>query len=74
MVSLFAGVDYLSKRGLVEYRIKGLTYACVCAVYGHRSVSRGTFCSSAPHCTANFPSFNVQVPDKFSLMVMYLMY
>ncbi|KAL8481260.1 hypothetical protein ACS0TY_027692 [Phlomoides rotata] len=36
VVSLFAGADYLSKRGLVEYKIKSLTYACICAVYENR--------------------------------------
>ncbi|KAL0457533.1 UNVERIFIED_CONTAM: E3 ubiquitin-protein ligase UPL6 [Sesamum latifolium] len=37
VVSLFAGMDYSSKRGLVEYRIKNLAYACVRAIYENRN-------------------------------------
>lgn len=51
-VSLFAGMDYSSKRSLVEYRIKSLTYACVRAIYENRSGSRGPFNSFVPHFTS----------------------
>ncbi|KAL0388918.1 UNVERIFIED_CONTAM: E3 ubiquitin-protein ligase UPL6 [Sesamum radiatum] len=43
VVSLFGGMDYSSKRGLVEYRIKNLAYACVRAIYENRSSSKGPF-------------------------------
>ncbi|KAL7144289.1 hypothetical protein ABFS83_07G002000 [Erythranthe nasuta] len=37
LISLFGGVGYSSKRGLVEYRIKSLAYACVRAIYENRN-------------------------------------
>ncbi|EPS68435.1 hypothetical protein M569_06334, partial [Genlisea aurea] len=37
IVSIFAGSDYLSHRGLVDYRIKILAHACILAVYENRS-------------------------------------
>ncbi|KAI3469241.1 hypothetical protein Pfo_025904 [Paulownia fortunei] len=37
VMSLFAGMDYSSKRGLVEYRIKSLAYACIRAIYENRN-------------------------------------
>ncbi|XP_042055165.1 E3 ubiquitin-protein ligase UPL6-like [Salvia splendens] len=35
-VSLFAGMDYSSKRALVEYRVKNFAYACLRAIYENR--------------------------------------
>ncbi|GER31451.1 ubiquitin-protein ligase [Striga asiatica] len=37
LVSLFAGTDYLSNHGLVEYRVKCLAYACISAIYENRN-------------------------------------
>ncbi|GFQ02234.1 E3 ubiquitin-protein ligase upl6 [Phtheirospermum japonicum] len=37
VVGLFAGMDYSSKRDLVEYRIKRLAYACIRAIYENRN-------------------------------------
>ncbi|PIN18101.1 E3 ubiquitin protein ligase [Handroanthus impetiginosus] len=37
VVNLFAGMDYSSKRGLVDHRIKSFTYACICAIYENRN-------------------------------------
>ncbi|KAH9621963.1 hypothetical protein KSS87_001747 [Heliosperma pusillum] len=36
-VTLFAGMDYFSNRGLVNYRVKQLTYACTRAVHAYRN-------------------------------------
>lgn len=36
VVSLFAGMNYSSKRALVEYRVKNLAYACLRAIYENR--------------------------------------
>ncbi|CAA0841937.1 E3 ubiquitin-protein ligase UPL6 [Striga hermonthica] len=37
VLSLFASTDYTSNRGLVDYRIKRLAYACISAIYENRS-------------------------------------
>ncbi|KAA8531179.1 hypothetical protein F0562_005907 [Nyssa sinensis] len=37
IVSLFAGVDYSSKHGLADYRVKQVVYACIDAVYQNRN-------------------------------------
>ncbi|XP_075487964.1 E3 ubiquitin-protein ligase UPL6 [Primulina tabacum] len=37
VVRLCAGTDYSLKRGLVEYRVKKLTFACVSAIYVNRN-------------------------------------
>ncbi|KAL6519741.1 E3 ubiquitin-protein ligase upl6 [Orobanche minor] len=37
VASLFAGMDYSFQRGLVEYRIKRLAYACIHAIYENRN-------------------------------------
>ncbi|KAL3626638.1 E3 ubiquitin-protein ligase upl6 [Castilleja foliolosa] len=37
VVSLFAAMDYLSKRELVEFRIKRLAYVCIRAIYENRN-------------------------------------
>ncbi|XP_074307347.1 E3 ubiquitin-protein ligase UPL6 [Silene latifolia] len=36
-IALFAGMDYFSNRGLVNYRVKQLTYACIRAVHAYRN-------------------------------------
>lgn len=45
VLTLFGGTDYLSKRGLVEYRIKSLAYACTRAIYENRYTSMEPFIS-----------------------------
>ncbi|KAL3812242.1 hypothetical protein ACJIZ3_013510 [Penstemon smallii] len=37
VVSLLAGPDYSSKRGLVEYRVKNFAYACIRAIHENRN-------------------------------------
>ncbi|KAI9387307.1 hypothetical protein POPTR_010G150000v4 [Populus trichocarpa] len=36
IVSLFAGVDYSTKHGLVDYRVKQLAFTCIWAIYQNR--------------------------------------
>ncbi|KAL9240764.1 hypothetical protein vseg_014947 [Gypsophila vaccaria] len=36
-ITLFAGMDYSSNRGVVDYRVKQLTYACIRAVHANRN-------------------------------------
>lgn len=38
VVGLFAGTDYSCKRGLVDYRVKRLVYACVLVLFENRFV------------------------------------
>lgn len=36
VVGLFAGIDYSSKRALVDFRVKKFAFACIQAVHQNR--------------------------------------
>lgn len=44
VVGLFAGTDYSCKRGLVDYRVKHLVYACIRVLYENRYQLKDQLC------------------------------
>lgn len=50
IVTLFSGLDYSSKHGLVDYRVKKFALACIQAVHHHRYVVCTSCFSGITYC------------------------
>lgn len=60
IVSLFGGIDYMSVRALVDYRVKQLVYVCLKAVHQKRLVK------------TIYLGFSTRKPRKFAFLHWFL--
>ncbi|KAK4794782.1 hypothetical protein SAY86_012776 [Trapa natans] len=49
--SLFSGMDYFSRKALVDYRVKQLAYTCIQAVYKNRCKFKNQLSTSFKECS-----------------------